>query len=39
YENFDQRMRELMGDITSEATDRNCFSESGARMVGPDRYW
>ena len=32
-------MHKLLGDISSEADDRNCFSESDARMEGADRYW
>lgn len=36
---LDQRMHELLGDISSEADDRNCFSESDARMEGTERYW
>lgn len=32
-------MYELLSDIASEADDRNCFSESDARMVGTDRHW
>jgi hypothetical protein len=35
----DKRMHELLGDISSEADDRNCFSQSDARMDGTDRYW
>ena len=38
-DDLDKRMRELLGDISSEADDRNCFSESDARMDGTDRYW
>lgn len=38
-EDLDKRMHELMADIASEADDRNCFSESDARMEGSDRYW
>jgi DNA invertase Pin-like site-specific DNA recombinase len=36
---LDNRMHELLGDIASEADDRNCFSESDARMEGADRCW
>jgi DNA invertase Pin-like site-specific DNA recombinase len=36
---LDKRMRELLDDIASEADDRNCFSESDARMEGADRCW
>ena len=36
---LDQTMEELLGDIASQADDRNCFSESGARMRGADRHW
>ncbi|MFN7571522.1 MAG: recombinase family protein [Betaproteobacteria bacterium] len=36
---LDERMRELLDDIASEADDRNCFSESDARMEGTDRSW
>ena len=38
-DDLDKRMHELLGDISSEADDRNCFSESDARMDGTDRYW
>jgi hypothetical protein len=38
-DDLDKRMHELLGDIASEADDRNCFSESDARMEGSDRYW
>ncbi|EQD43343.1 hypothetical protein B1B_13866 [mine drainage metagenome] len=38
-EDIDKRMHELLDDIASEADDRNCFSESDARMEGTDRYW
>lgn len=38
-EDLDKRMQELLGDISSEADDRHCFSESDARMEGTDRYW
>lgn len=38
-EDLDKRMHELMADIASETDDRNCFSESDARMEGSDRYW
>ena len=38
-DDLDKRMRELLGDISSEADDRNCFSESDVRMEGIDRYW
>ncbi len=34
-----KRMLELLGDIASQADDRNCFSESAARMQDTDRYW
>lgn len=38
-DDLDKRMHELLGDISSEADDRNCFSESDARMEGTDRHW
>lgn len=31
-DDLDKRMHELLGDISSEADDRHCFSESDARM-------
>ena len=36
---LDQTMEELLGDIASHADDRNCFSESNARMHNADRHW
>jgi len=38
-DDLDQRIHELLGDISSEADDRHCFSESDARMEGTDRHW
>jgi len=38
-EDLDKAMDELLGDIASEADDRNCFSESEARLEGTDRQW
>ena len=38
-EDLDKAMDELLGDIASEADDRNCFSESEAHMEGTDRHW
>ncbi len=38
-DDLDKRMHELLGDISSEADDRHCFSESDARMEGTDRHW
>lgn len=38
-EDLDTVMYELLGDIASEADDRNCFSESDARLEGSDRHW
>ena len=38
-EDLDKAMDELLGDIASEADDRNCFSESEAHMEGADRHW
>ncbi|MHB8165655.1 MAG: recombinase family protein [Sulfuricella sp.] len=38
-EDLDKAIDELLGDIVSEADDRNCFSESDARMEGTDRHW
>lgn len=38
-DDLDQRMNELLGDISSQADDRHCFSESEARMQGTDRDW
>jgi len=39
HEDLDQRVHELLGDIASQADDRNCFSESEARLEGNDRHW
>ncbi len=38
-EDLDKKMYNLLGDISSEADDRNCFSESDAHMEGTDRSW
>lgn len=38
-EDLDRIMHELLDDIASEADDRNCFSESDARMEGAVRHW
>lgn len=38
-DDLDQRMNELLGDISSQADDRHCFSESEARIEGTDRCW
>lgn len=38
-DDLDQRMHELLGDISSQADNRNCFSESDAHMEGTDRDW
>lgn len=38
-EDLNTVMYELLGDIASEADDRNCFSESDARLEGSDRHW
>ena len=38
-DDLDQRMHELLGDISSQADDRHCFSESEACMEGTDRNW
>lgn len=38
-DDLDQRMNELLGDISSQADDRHCFSESEACMEGTDRCW
>jgi hypothetical protein len=38
-EDLDQTMEELLGDIASHADDRNCFSESNARMHNANRHW
>lgn len=38
-DDLDTRMSELLSDISSEAGDRHCFSESDARMEGTDRHW
>jgi hypothetical protein len=38
-EGLDQTMEELLGDIASHADNRNCFSESDARMHNADRHW
>lgn len=33
------RMHELLGDMSSQADDRDCFSESEASMEGTGRCW
>lgn len=38
-EDLDERMYELLNDISNEADDRHCFSESEAQMEGTDRCW
>jgi len=38
-EDLDKVIDELLGDIASEADDRNCFSESEACLDGTDRQW
>ncbi len=38
-DDLDKKMYDLLGDISSEADDRHCFSESDAHMEGTDRYW
>lgn len=38
-EDLDQQMYELLSDIASEADDRNCFSETNARMEGTNKHW
>ena len=38
-EDLDTIMYELLGNIASEADDRNCFSESDACLEGSDRQW
>jgi len=38
-DDLDQRMNELLGDISSQADDRHCFSESEASMEGTSRCW
>jgi predicted DNA-binding transcriptional regulator YafY len=38
-EDLDQTMEELLGEIASQADDRNCSSESHARMHNADRHW
>jgi hypothetical protein len=38
-EDLDQTMEELLGDIASQADDRNCFSESDAHLSDADRHW
>lgn len=38
-EDLDQQMYELLSGIASEADDRNCFSESDARMEGTNKHW
>jgi hypothetical protein len=38
-EDLDKAMDELLDNIASKADDRNCFSESDARMDGTDRHW
>jgi hypothetical protein len=37
-EDLDQTMEVLLGEIASQANDRNCFSESDARMQGADQH-
>lgn len=39
HQDLDQRMYELLDDISREADDRNCFSESEAHIEGSDRHW
>jgi hypothetical protein len=36
---LDKTMDELLGNISSEANDRNCFSKNDAHMEGLDRHW
>ena len=38
-DDLEKRMHELLSDISSEADDRHCFSESDARMEETGRYW
>ena len=38
-DDLDKRVHDLFGEISSEVDDRNCFSESNARMDGTDRHW
>lgn len=38
-EDLDEAVNELPSDIACDADERHCFSESEARMEGPDRYW
>ena len=38
-EDLDQTMEALLGEIASQADDRNCSSESHARMHNADRHW
>lgn len=38
-DDLDKRMNELLGDISSQADDRHCFSESEACMEGTGRCW
>ena len=37
-EDLDEAMNELLSDIASDADTCHCFSESDARMEGPDRH-
>jgi len=32
-------MDDLLSEISREADNRNCFSETDARMEGTDRHW
>lgn len=38
-DDLDKRVHDLLGEISSEVDDRNCFSESNARMDGTDCHW
>lgn len=38
-DDLDNRVYNLLGDISSLADNRHCFSESDARMEDTDRYW
>lgn len=38
-EDLDKTMNDLFSEISREADNRNCFSETDARMEGTDRYW
>lgn len=38
-DDLDKQMHKLLCDISTQADDRHCFSQSDARMEGTDRHW